>query len=197
MHDRQSDAELVRSHLVALRGGAPFMSPSDSRLLLGWLDAGVPVPLILHGLEQAAEKRRSKRLKTPLRLSNAKPWVGEWRTGQVAAPAPKPSNALGPWIAELRSLGPVERWAADRLERLSGDDVAQDALKVVTAALEWAWGQADRTGLLTQAEAELEHIRGVVPEARWLSLREEVARDLLRQAHPRLSTQAVWDTVGA
>ena len=34
----EAAAEEVRAHLVALRGGAPFLSPGDARLLLRWLD---------------------------------------------------------------------------------------------------------------------------------------------------------------
>ncbi|HMV67604.1 MAG TPA: hypothetical protein PKA64_12195, partial [Myxococcota bacterium] len=47
-------AERVRRHLVAARGGAPFLSPTDADLLVGWLESGVPVPTILGAIEAAA-----------------------------------------------------------------------------------------------------------------------------------------------
>ena len=62
-------AEQVRAHLVQLRGGAPFLSPVDSQLLLEWLEAGVPVALILRSLEKAAAKRAARRTRAPLTLN--------------------------------------------------------------------------------------------------------------------------------
>ena len=32
---------------VMVRGGAPFLSPIDSKLLVEWLDASIPVDVIL------------------------------------------------------------------------------------------------------------------------------------------------------
>ena len=63
MSSQQDAAAQIVAHLVSLRGGAPFLSSSDARLLMSWLNQGVPVPLLLHALEEAAESRRKKRLR--------------------------------------------------------------------------------------------------------------------------------------
>ena len=86
-------AEEVRAHLVTLRGRALFLSPLDGRLLLEWLEAGVTVPFILKTLEEAAEKRRAKRLKSPLKLSSIK-----GRVSKVIGTVGTPPEA---WLEEL------------------------------------------------------------------------------------------------
>ncbi len=54
-HPREQDAEIVRAYLVELRGGAPFLSSRDGRLLLVWMDSDVPVALICQALEELSE----------------------------------------------------------------------------------------------------------------------------------------------
>ena len=65
-------AEEVTAYLVTLRGGAPFLSGADGRLLVRWLDQGVPVPTILTALDQVAERRRKRRTRSRLSLNAAK-----------------------------------------------------------------------------------------------------------------------------
>ena len=62
-------AEVVSRYVVMLRGGAPFLSAADGKLLLSWLDRGLSVPIILAGVDKVAERRRkSKRVRRPLSL---------------------------------------------------------------------------------------------------------------------------------
>ena len=39
----EANAEEVRAYLVAVRGGAPFLSAADGRLLIHWLEQGFSV----------------------------------------------------------------------------------------------------------------------------------------------------------
>ena len=62
-------AEEVRAYVVATRGGAPFLSAADGRLLVGWLESGISVARILAAVDEVAEKRRKKRSRGRLTLS--------------------------------------------------------------------------------------------------------------------------------
>ena len=44
-------AEEVRAWLVTARGGAPFLSGADGRLLVSWLEAGVSVADLLRAID--------------------------------------------------------------------------------------------------------------------------------------------------
>lgn len=66
------EVEQVRRHLVALRGGGTFLSAVDGRILVEWLEAGIPVALVATALERVAERRRKKRVKTPLALRSCR-----------------------------------------------------------------------------------------------------------------------------
>ena len=184
-HSRTRDAERVRAYLVHLRGGAPFLSGRDSRLLLRWMDEGVEVERICMALDAAAEKRRKKRVKTPLSLANAKTLVGKVSAGPVV------EGALGELISALRaSSNAVER---DVGERMTGD--LAEAVDLVRQAIETLWEQADRDALRAEAEPELEALKDVLGEREWDRAVEGVARDRLRQRHPLLSAKRIWDTV--
>ena len=49
-------AEEVRAYVVAVRGGAPFLSAADGRLLVQWLERGISVGRILAAIDEVAEK---------------------------------------------------------------------------------------------------------------------------------------------
>ena len=66
------NAEHVRSYLISLRGGAPFLSGADGRLLVQWLDDQIPVPVILSALDRVSLRRRAKRVRTRLSLNVCK-----------------------------------------------------------------------------------------------------------------------------
>ena len=108
-HPREQDAEIVRAYLVELRGGAPFLSSRDGRLLLVWMDSDVPVALICQALDVAARRRRKRRVKTPLSLRNAETAVKKWRVAPIEP-----------------SCGPLEPLA--ELWRGGGEEAAADAL---------------------------------------------------------------------
>ena len=190
-------AEEVLAHLVALRGGAPFLSSVDGLLLVDWLHRGVPVPLILRSLEDVAERRRKKRVKTRLRLSSVKARVLKAHArDDFSLPS---GGALSPITARLSTSDhPAELRAAQRLDALSGDpeELLRAALCVAREALEELWQAADRAELRRRATAELGDLADGLDERAFAELVEEVARDLLRQRHPLLSATALWDALG-
>ena len=199
MSTQQDAAAQIVAHLVSLRGGAPFLSSSDARLLMGWLNQGVPVPLLLHALEGAAESRRKKRLRTPLSLRSAKKAVVKWKGGEKPKLQPI-RGALGPLIKALRESGRREYSAVIvSFESLDGEGEALvgQALEVSRDFFERAWEHGERQMWMAQARTELASLESQVAAPRFAQLVEEVARDLLRQEHPLLSATRIWDTVGA
>lgn len=197
MSSQQDAAAQIVAHLVSLRGGAPFLSSSDARLLMSWLNQGVPVPLLLHALEEAAESRRKKRLRTPLSLRSANKAVVKWKGGEKPKLQPM-RGALGPLVKALRESGRREYIpviaAFDSLDG-EGEALVEQALEITRHFFEQAWEHGQRQVWMEQARAELASLVDQVPAPRLAQLVEEVARDLLRQEHPLLSATRIWDTV--
>ncbi|MCB9746269.1 MAG: hypothetical protein H6741_35460 [Alphaproteobacteria bacterium] len=190
-------AERVRDHLVTLRGGAPFLSPFDAQLLLEWLRGGVSVSIILRALEQAAERRRAKRSRAPLSLKHARAGVKQ-EMGRRLPRVEGGGGSLAPVVVALRaSADPQEREVAEALAALEGEGerLLEQALGVARRFFERAWDEADQAALLEQAQGELGDLAELMGEGQLRRAQEEVARDLLRQAHPLLSASHLWDTV--
>ncbi len=190
-------AEEVRAHLVALRGGAPFLSSVDGKLLVDWLERGVGVPLILRSLEDVAARRRKKRVKTRLRLSSVRTVVLKTHArDDFSLPG---GGALSAVVVRLeQSDHAAERRAAARMGALSGEGevLVRAALGVARDALEELWQAADHRGLRGRAKEELGDLGRTMDERAFEDLVEEVCRDLLRQRHPLLSATALWDALG-
>ncbi len=183
----QELAEAVRAYLVGLRGGAPFLSSADARLLKRWLDQDLPLWLILEGLDKAAAKRRERRLRTPLSLQHAKAFV-------------KVESDLVPRVSGLSSLIRDLSTHADPQVRELSTELAdapscEAAVARITQWHESRWEQADRALWLEKAADELEDLKELVSEERFKSLCAETARDLMRQQVPALCASRVWDTV--
>ena len=68
----QENAERVRKYLVTVRGGAPFLSGADCRLLVQWLDDAVPIATILAVIDRVSDRRRVKRVRTRMSLTVCK-----------------------------------------------------------------------------------------------------------------------------
>ena len=191
----QEAAEEVRSHLVVLRGGAPFLSPLDGRLLLEWLEAGISVPAILRALEHAAAKRREKRVRAPLSLRSVRSRVTRSRHHVL------PQEEAGSLTSLVEALrGETDPWVQQVAEELaglqgSGDDLARQALAVVRRFHQEAWDRADRDSLLRLATEELQDLRDKLDDKQWGAALEEVARDKLRARQPLLSATAIWDSL--
>lgn len=113
-------AEEVRDHLVALRGGAPFLSPRDALALVRWLDEGVAVPLILLALERAAARRRANRARTPLSLVAAGRHLD---TVRGRAPDPVPEE----WSDQLRAARTSAQLTWDALSEAARETLYEAA----------------------------------------------------------------------
>ena len=197
---RQDAAEEVRAHLVALRGGAPFLSPADGALLVAWLDDGVPVSTILLALERAAAARRKRKSRLPLTLIRAKAHLGKPTRGTLAVR----SGGLVPLAeaivavakddareAELRNL------AAALLElRGEQEDMTREGLSLFRAFFETAWDAmrpTTRAEFLEEARGELADLMALLDEQSFTAAVEEHARDRLRAAYPLLTAATLWD----
>lgn len=175
----------MRAYLVGLRGGAVFLSSSDAGLLRRWLQDEVPLWCILEGLDKAAEKRRAKRLRTPLSLQHAKPFI-------KASEAVRVSGLEG-LVQELRhdEHSEVRSLAAE----LALAGTGEEAVARITRFHETRWETVDQEAWLARASEELGDLKEFVSEERFRALCVETARDLLRQEHPALCATRVWDTV--
>lgn len=200
-----AQAESVRAYLVAVRGGAPFLSSADGRLLLRWLEQGVPVPLILSAIDDAAARRQKKRARSRLTLRGCRARV-EKRWG--AAPAPPPEAELGPlrqWLAEVAAAGPeavtLVTAATARIDQ-GGDleSLVGDLVDACRRFQEAAWrglSVEEQAAHRDEAVGELATLRDHVKPAVWDDLVEEAARARVRRAWPLVCASAVWDRVAA
>lgn len=202
-------AEEVRAYVVAIRGGAPFLSAADGRLLVRWLEQGIPVARILAAVDEVAEKRRKKRTKSRLTLTSCKRSI-EGRTAQQQAPTPtQPAHTvtLNDYAAELATMdidpalrGEREKLVA-RIGSLAGDPetVATDAVAACRAFQAAAWNSAtrDMNAIRAQAESELSALKSTLKPDVFAAYIEEVSRDIVNRKTPLVSAKAVWDRVSA
>lgn len=207
-------AEEVRAYLVALRGGAPFLSGPDGRLLVDWLEAGVPVSAILVALDHAAARRAKRPARTRLGLGSCRGEVAKL-AGALASVAPTPMPAgpvRWPGLAELSedlrgmAVLPTLEVARDALadsiaglaRGAAGDEaegVARQAMAACRSFQEAAWaglGDARQTEL-DAAAAALAGLAGVLSPEAMAAAVEELARDRVRGATPLVSARVVWD----
>ena len=193
-------AEEVRAWLVQLRGGAPFLSAADGKLLADWLDARIPVLTILHGIEVVAERRRAKRTRTPFTLVSCRGTVEKlskraqaWRVPTdlrgALAPAPAGSGADPRVDAVLGQLAALDGEAPER---------ARQACALLRAFHADVWDSLgdEQAALLTEAEADLADLGALLGEAACARACEEHARDRVRARYPTLSATRVWEEFG-
>lgn len=205
-------AEAVRSHLVALRGGAPFLSPDDASLLRSWLDDGWTSTQIVLALERAADARRRRPRRLPLTLRSARTHLGKASKGQLrrtsALPSPTPEAPLAALTAALRrqaqddARGPTLVALADQLDALPADDPNLVEARATTLCRDFllsAWGSLapwEREARIADARASLSKLEGVLPEASLAASAEEIARDQLRQSYSLLSAATIRQAAG-
>lgn len=200
----------VRDYLVAVRGGAPFLSPEDERLLLSWLDEGRSTLEIAAVIDEAAERRRKRKLRARLTLQACAKLVRP-RPAAARPTAARPTAATGS-LARLATtwralaLPPAERPLLDglctTLERIERPGAHPDELgREAAAALarfhqaRWSINQHRWETLRTEARGRLQGL-GLAPEE-LENLIEEQAHDLLRRELPDVSARRLWDTLGA
>jgi len=211
----EEKAEEVRAYLVAVRGGAPFLSAADGRLLVRWLERGFSVARILAGVDETAEKRRKKMTRGRLTLTACRRGI-EGRTATKVAEKTENSvqqtektidfsglmHALGSMDVSP-SLQGARNHLLGTLEQLNGTcDLEHGTTFAVTACRKFqeaAWNDAqhEHHELRTQALEELSALKNVLNPAALEAAVEEVARDLVRRRFPLVSAREVWDRVSA
>jgi len=186
---KQEAAEQVRAHLVMVRGGAPFLSPIDAKLLVEWLDSAVPVDVILTAIEEAAGRRSKTRMKRPITLKGVKSGV---KKGLKKSFSPTKVEALPRLIARLEKSGDeLLQQASVQFSELSvanlgKTDLLPAVLEVARRFHEEVWEGADQGLLKAQAEEEIGDLREMLSEERYKTAVEEVARDNCRKRYKLL-----------
>ena len=188
----------VVEHLVALRGGGPFLSGADGALLVEWLENEIPASIIVVAIERVAERRRKRRVKSRLALCSCKAEVKRLCQGGPSRGGAAPEQVPEPAGDREGDLAVLERRALAALEALplgapaQRADAAMDIVRRFHLQV-WEAATDEHEQLLAAAGEELGGLRSGMSERRWREALEEVARDLLRQRFPRLSAVAVWD----
>lgn len=193
----QRAAEQVRSHLVALRGGAPFLSPTDAALLVRWLDDAVPVHAICCALERAVEARRKRPTRVPLRLGHAKRHLGKVDTVRTVAKQ-SDGHPLAPLADALPSTLNTLGNALVALDASDPDALLDNAIATVTAFHDACWRAqtpAERRSRLQAAKLALGDLLNDLDEATAHDLCEASARDALRAEQPLLTAATLWTLV--
>ena len=186
-------AEEVRAWFVQARGGAPFLSGKDGRLLVAWLESGIPVSSILIAIEQVAARRVARRARHPFHLDACEATLKKLRRGALPAPGELPATAGHPVEGEELLVAT----ARQRLHHLSGDLDArlQQACHIVRelhAAL-WELHRPEHPALLEQATRELEDLATLLGESGLQRAAEERARDSLRRRYPEFSMTRICE----
>lgn len=201
----QAAAETVRRHLVALRGGAPFLSPSDAHQLLTWLEEGRGVGQILVAVERAATRRTRQRIRAPLSLTHARRYL---KTAPAVAPVVATESGTPNLRAWLEAV-PDHRWNDLPAYEALHDEVALACRQPhLSEAIEaqlfrrladfWtaAWAsleEGERGARLEEAAMTVGDLSALLDDAQVARATEERARAKLRQTLPTLSATALWD----
>ena len=213
----QDSAERIRSYLIGVRGGAPFLSGADCRLLVHWLDDQVPEPVILSAIDRVSLRRRAKRVRTRLSLNSCKGEVNRiLNKSTVSVIAKEPSiiqeqnaNGLATLLLKIdKSLRPHSIFINEQrtllialqpltIDQRSIQEIANDAISLISDFHQLVWDESfDQHEVLTQqAEEELSDLQSLLPPIRWQEAVEEVARDRLRAQFPLLSAQMIWNSL--
>lgn len=200
-------AETIRSYLVSVRGGAPFLSGADCRLLVQWLDDQVPTASILSVIDMVSDKRRKKRVRSRLSLNSCKGTLHRL-LGKVKnqKKSEEDTPPLENWLTEIRSMPvPAELLNArqtllDNCRKHTHNNVlstAQKATILIEEGLvfqEAAWHASfdEHLALQEQAELELSGLKTLLRGQAWMDAVEEVMRDQVRQRYAVVNAQRIW-----
>ena len=181
------------------------MSPIDSKLLLSWLDDGVPVPLIIESIEVVAAKRTKSRVTTPLNLNKVKSTVKSQLKRRMSpgpakrkkSKATKPVSAPALFLELSLSKNPLHRVTGEKLIAVHQDDENKLnlVLQIAREFHEKAWEECDQSELKEIASEELEKFREVMSDDRWEQAVEEIARDTLRKRTPQLTAAILCEAL--
>ena len=210
----EQNAEEVRAYLVAVRGGAPFLSAADGRLLVQWLQQGFSVARILAGVDETAEKRRKKMTRGRLTLTACRRSIeGRKREIQPDENAnPDKSSATGvdfsEFLADLQKmpisdpLKPAHSELLTAIKMLSGSSDPESVATAAVAACRrfhvaaWSCAEDEHDVLRTQALVELSALKNVLSPNALEAAIEEISHDIVRRRYPLVSAKEVWDRMG-
>ena len=207
----QEKAEQIRAYLVHVRGGAPFLSGADCRLLIAWLDAEISVLAITTSIDKVAEKRRAKRVRSRLTLNNCKGTLKKILSKKTSTPKSLQQvvhvglEGLSQQILQLdmpKNIQSLQQQLAQSLSSLSKEDLcmhdqAEKGIDLCREFHEKVWEQSfdQHEDLHERAEQELESLRTLLGPQHWREMLEEVMRDKLRSQYPIISAQSIWNAV--
>jgi hypothetical protein len=207
-------AEEVRAWLEVVRGGAPFLSGADGRLLVAWLDAGVPVILIQAAIDKVAAGRAARRKRSRLSLVGCRAEVERLRglraTGGLEVARPQAvfgTDGFHRWVEGLASQpvhGSEEAWQ----ELIAGlravvgkggtaDARAQEAVAACRRfhAAVWELNPDEQAARRQWATEQLDALRTALSAEHFAAAVEELARESVRARFPGVSASAVWDSL--
>ena len=208
----EEKAEEVRAYLVAVRGGAPFLSAADGRLLIRWLQQGISVARILASVDEMAEKRRKKMTRGRLTLTACRRSI-EGRTASKTSKSETdetiPRIDFTEFIHELvrmevpATLEVARSTLVREIQQVHQSTDPEYAATTAVAACrrfqERAWSETESEHRVLRAEAleSLSALKNVLSPAALDAAVDEIARDLVRRRYPLVSARSVWDRVSA
>lgn len=199
-------AEEVRAWFVLARGGAPFLSATDGHTLIAWLEAGIPVSMVMLAIEQVARRRAERKTRTPFHLDSCAATLkklsrnlenkpsSRGRTKLQSVPAPLPNDAP---LAEVLLVKQTREQLAALPADLP-DEQARKACVIVRAFQEELWEllRPDHARLLGQAAEELEDLREILGPAGMARACEERAREMVKRRYPEFTATRIWEDLG-
>ena len=181
-------AEQVRGWFVLARGGAPFLSASDGRLLVEWLEAGIAVSAILRAIEAVSERRQARRTRTPFHLAHCAATLRNILKGKIE----QFSRTVEPRIAPADGEAALVEAARQRLDTLRDSDGAgrlNAACQVAREFHEALWDllKPQHPAMIAAAAADLADLAELLGESGLARAAEERARTRTRERYPELS----------
>ncbi len=196
-------SEAVRAYLVSVRGGAPFLSSADARLLHGWLRTGVRLGAIVRAIELVAAKRVAQRIRAPLSLTSCRAEVlrqqkqaGSWVRRGGPRSIPPLSAAADARFAAVDALAEAAEAALASLNEPDAERRVALACSHAARFHEAAWEAAPQPLLLEDAAAHLADARPLYDDDAWEEALVATARDHLRRRYPSLTATALWQELG-
>jgi hypothetical protein len=191
----------VESHLTQVNAGhlVRIVGPGFE-LVRRWAEAGVPLSIVMRGVERRAERHRRGGARRPLRIefceADVREVFDEWRRAIGFAPAAGAAagEAAGAAGARRRpSLSAHLERAIDRLGRATGrldwPDAFRDGLEACRAELSALHKPGDRVrgAARDAAVAELERLDARLLELAYASMPEALLREARRDAEADLA----------
>ena len=205
-------AEEVRAFLVTARGGAPFLSAADGRLLVSWLDEGVPVTAVLAAIERVAKRRAGRRMRTRLTLGACKSEVKKLvkRTSTPTSAVPRGAEAvagtsLGAQIASWAAVPVPSELTSLRsqlVEELRAASTSPDSTAAAMACVRrfherhWEATAAEHASLRRAARDELAGLEEVVSAKVFADLLDEHVRQTIRGRVSEFTVERLWTALG-